>query len=600
VTRRIGLARGETFASLLVRLDALFPNSNNQGTRDLVWIDGDGDNITASSDAELGEALAFFEATSAAAGRATPLARFSFAPSRVSFAPSRVSATAQASTSTSTASTATPPAPVMAPAQTQASTPTSTASTATPPAPVTAPAQTQASLPAAAPQVQKAEAAARRERRRAGLVLARAQRSAIQMSRRSVRQLEEQLRRARAEHATTVASFYEAGDFSAVVEAVQGRAYAFEQAVDGQHQTFVFHPSGRLTSEGDEGRWFAVSDSLLAVRVPGSTRGLTLAAISDDRSSLEFSLNFAGEVKMVIASRVEGYVPDPEPPVSDPDAKDGPAPDFDLCPPDAPSKIIRVRVPEGLGSLVESADLLTPEGLVKAAGSVFGGCRRPRGPRGRGGRCGWRQGCCPPFVHLGVTCDASEMSPIVGTRYHKIGQDYDLCEEEFGKLSENDRRAFEVIFTRGSQPVPYGSPVHFGVECDISGQNPIVGNRYHKIGENYDLCEAEFNKLSPEDKLKYEVIAHRGATPQPPADPAAKPSPAESLPEAPDSDGASSAELEKEWVAVDGQQKDGEPKWAKELKFLAELGFTSCEEHLAELLELNGGDCNAVINKLME
>ena len=42
------------------------------------------------------------------------------------------------------------------------------------------------------------------------------------------------------------------------------------------------------------------------------------------------------------------------------------------------------------------------------------------------------------------------------------------------------------------------SNVHLGVTCDVSGMTPITGNRWKKIDQNYDLCEAEYNKLSPE------------------------------------------------------------------------------------------------------
>eukprot|EP00939_MAST-03C_sp_MAST-3C-sp1_P005201 g5201.t1 len=37
------------------------------------------------------------------------------------------------------------------------------------------------------------------------------------------------------------------------------------------------------------------------------------------------------------------------------------------------------------------------------------------------------------------------MHPIVGSRYHKIGEDYDLCEEEFLKLSESEKSHFDKI-----------------------------------------------------------------------------------------------------------------------------------------------------------
>ena len=50
-------------------------------------------------------------------------------------------------------------------------------------------------------------------------------------------------------------------------------------------------------------------------------------------------------------------------------------------------------------------------------------------------------------VHVGITCDGSGMSPIVGTRYHLPGRDYDLCESEFLRLDPSARRAFIVSGT---------------------------------------------------------------------------------------------------------------------------------------------------------
>ena len=47
---------------------------------------------------------------------------------------------------------------------------------------------------------------------------------------------------------------------------------------------------------------------------------------------------------------------------------------------------------------------------------------------------------------------------------------------------------------------------HPGVTCDKTGMHPIVGNRWHLKGHDYDLCEAEYQKLAEEEKLKYELI----------------------------------------------------------------------------------------------
>lgn len=48
--------------------------------------------------------------------------------------------------------------------------------------------------------------------------------------------------------------------------------------------------------------------------------------------------------------------------------------------------------------------------------------------------------------------------------------------------------------------------VHPGVTCDKSGMCPIVGPRYNLRGMNYDLCQAEFDKLSPDEQAKYVKI----------------------------------------------------------------------------------------------
>ena len=72
-------------------------------------------------------------------------------------------------------------------------------------------------------------------------------------------------------------------------------------------------------------------------------------------------------------------------------------------------------------------------------------------------------------VHLHIFCNGSGACPIIGTRYHKVEEyykegsdlchyneeDYDLCHAEFVKLSEEERSAFEVIRRPGDVPIPY-------------------------------------------------------------------------------------------------------------------------------------------------
>jgi len=121
-------------------------------------------------------------------------------------------------------------------------------------------------------------------------------------------------------------------------------------------------------------------------------------------------------------------------------------------------------------------------------------------------------------VHDGVTCDKSGMKPIVGNRYHLVGHNYDLCEAEFDKLSDREKALFRKVpppaaKTNGSAATtaPTNNPnnpnqIHPGVECDKSGMSPIVGTRFHLRGHNYDLCQAEFDKLPASEKLLYDAV----------------------------------------------------------------------------------------------
>eukprot|EP00908_Phaeocystis_cordata_P024089 Transcript_6564.p1 GENE.Transcript_6564~~Transcript_6564.p1 ORF type:complete len:669 (-),score=322.57 Transcript_6564:230-2236(-) len=118
-------------------------------------------------------------------------------------------------------------------------------------------------------------------------------------------------------------------------------------------------------------------------------------------------------------------------------------------------------------------------------------------------------------IHPRVECDKTGMCPIIGTRYHLKGHDWDLCAAEFAKLPDAEKAGFEAIEPPCYRPkakpnaAPPDNPkgFHPGVTCDKTGQNPIFGWRFHLKGQNYDLCEAEFNKLPDAEKANYEKIA---------------------------------------------------------------------------------------------
>ena len=51
-----------------------------------------------------------------------------------------------------------------------------------------------------------------------------------------------------------------------------------------------------------------------------------------------------------------------------------------------------------------------------------------------------------------------------------------------------------------------GLAIHHGIRCDASGMFPILGNRWHKTGEDFDLCEAEYQKLSEVEQQRFELV----------------------------------------------------------------------------------------------
>jgi len=143
-------------------------------------------------------------------------------------------------------------------------------------------------------------------------------------------------------------------------------------------------------------------------------------------------------------------------------------------------------------------------------------------------------------AHPGVRCDRTGQSPILGNRYNLVGHNYDLCEAEFLKLSDKEKALYIQIPPPAPLPVhtfgtgdpttgggkntfgggttnninaaaadPYTTGIHPGVECDRSGVCPIVGIRYNLKGHDYDLCQAEFDKLPSTEKLKYTPIPPR-------------------------------------------------------------------------------------------
>merc|ERR1711865_545415 len=153
-------------------------------------------------------------------------------------------------------------------------------------------------------------------------------------------------------------------------------------------------------------------------------------------------------------------------------------------------------------------------------------------------------------VHYGIQCDVTGMNPIIGTRYKKNNEDYDLCQEAFNKLSEEEAQQFvhidtplqaaeirqqeaqeeqaliadllsslgethstEVLESALQQPEtadvsPQAGLEHPGIWCDECNMKPIRGARYMRQMQldTFDLCKGCYNALSESDQSEFKVI----------------------------------------------------------------------------------------------
>jgi len=193
------------------------------------------------------------------------------------------------------------------------------------------------------------------------------------------------------------------------------------------------------------------------------------------------------------------------------------APRYPDLPPGLPAELapfvesLAKQLPAAMAALPEGLKQLIPHAELDLAATVAANT-----PAGR-----QADSFCPAEphaaaaadgVHEGVTCDKSGMSPIVGNRYHLVGHNYDLCEAEYTKLSDKEKALFRKVAPPGAAAAAAaaaGHPikgVHPGVSCDRSGQCPIAGIRYNLKGHNYDLCQAEYDKLPDVEKQLYVAI----------------------------------------------------------------------------------------------
>lgn len=115
--------------------------------------------------------------------------------------------------------------------------------------------------------------------------------------------------------------------------------------------------------------------------------------------------------------------------------------------------------------------------------------------------------------------DAAEAARDGGRSSSSSDEDFDADDAKNGPLLTSTSVSSSLTPTPTSVAVPRAKSkqraIHPGVICDLSGMSPIIGTRYHKIGEDFDVCETEFKKLPVAEKAKYESIVRPGAVPIP-------------------------------------------------------------------------------------
>lgn len=113
------------------------------------------------------------------------------------------------------------------------------------------------------------------------------------------------------------------------------------------------------------------------------------------------------------------------------------------------------------------------------------------------------------FSHPGTTCGMTNATPIVGTRFHLVGAQFDVCDAAFRALPKFEQDLFERI-EKPSDSISspkYGGfgeqPLHVGIFCDVTSECPIVGPRFHRWGSDYDLCQRAFDLLDPIEQARF-------------------------------------------------------------------------------------------------
>jgi len=123
----------------------------------------------------------------------------------------------------------------------------------------------------------------------------------------------------------------------------------------------------------------------------------------------------------------------------------------------------------------------------------------------------------------------AEVNGEVAVDMHKYDSGYNAVMET--EANVKGLRELDQIYAEASQAKLTGNAEALeyvanylkgkGFSCN-KGRKDILGPRFHKAGEDHDLCKTDFEMLEPEEQKKYEVILEPGAEPVSPRHAASK------------------------------------------------------------------------------
>lgn len=109
-----------------------------------------------------------------------------------------------------------------------------------------------------------------------------------------------------------------------------------------------------------------------------------------------------------------------------------------------------------------------------------------------------------PAIHYGIVCDRSGQCPIIGPRFKLRGEDYDLCQAEFDKCSDAEKAHYIRIEAPGVAGFANGFPWHFRGLC---GGRRGGGGRCGRGGGKNKPCKG-VNEIQDAAKNLGEILEH--------------------------------------------------------------------------------------------